>query len=589
MVGTAGDPNNSTMEATSFINDVNRESGCVGGGGGGGGYQGGGGRGGGGGARGGGRGGGGRGRGPDMSRMTSVLSNVMQVDVSENFQFFLYSVAVEDSNGVQVESRHRRKFLFDLGLWNGMLKEMPKKQKDDLRRIVFFQGSFFYSARKIPGLEAGKLPMNLPLSEEAEGDTIKVMQVIHYTTPQELKVKESTPTKDGEVSFDTRCDDCAKCLPDVGALLQHCQQSGHKPVYSATDNAVIGCKPIPANMEVFNSYVNGALQRALGERLARWGTEYIDPENMKEPTDKQGRSLGVRVYEAYSCQFGFIRNSSTDIPRVGLTVDLRAKIVRTMSVLDNLASGKDPKYYNPSHQDQDQARRYWIGEVVISMHDKKCYSVTDLLFNHSAHTLPVEGLGMTHAEYFASRKNITLKYPNAKPMIAVLGRRNQTIFLPPELVAGNELEPRVKQQLPMIASYKPDSRNRAIDKIRSYLIPGAQKSKGAGGLLPALGIQLADGRLSAKAQVLPLPMLMAAGVPVPASKGENWAPLLNRANFNINPNESNEMKVILFHNERIRSAVPVYNKIRDLVNSYKATYRLSIQPFQVVSAGKFLP
>eukprot|EP00751_Fragilariopsis_kerguelensis_P007460 CAMPEP_0170787750 /NCGR_PEP_ID=MMETSP0733-20121128/18470_1 /TAXON_ID=186038 /ORGANISM="Fragilariopsis kerguelensis, Strain L26-C5" /LENGTH=544 /DNA_ID=CAMNT_0011134019 /DNA_START=147 /DNA_END=1781 /DNA_ORIENTATION=- len=37
MVGTAGDPNNSTMEATSFINDVNRESGCVGGGGGGGG------------------------------------------------------------------------------------------------------------------------------------------------------------------------------------------------------------------------------------------------------------------------------------------------------------------------------------------------------------------------------------------------------------------------------------------------------------------------------------------------------------------------------------------------------------------------
>merc|ERR1712238_561946 len=33
------------------------------------------------------------------------------------------------------------------------------------------------------------------------------------------------------------------------------------------------------------------------------------------------------------------------------------------------------------------------------------------------------------------------------------------------------------------------------------------------------------------------------------------------------------------------SAVPVYNKIRDLVNSYKATYRLSIQPVQVVSAG----
>lgn len=253
--------------------------------------------------------------------------------------------------------------------------------------------------------------------------------------------------------------------------------------------------------------------------------------------------------------------------------------------MDNLSKG-DPRYYSPAPRDQDEARRHWIGEVVISMHDKKCYSVTDLMYNHSAQTLPVEGLGMTHAEYFASRKNITLKYPNAKPMIAVLGRRNQTIFLPPELVAGNELEARVKQQLPMIASYKPDSRNQAIDKIRAYLIPGAQKSKGSGGLLPALGIQLADGRLSAKAQVLPLPMLMAAGVQVPVSKGENWAPILSRADFNIDPKESNEMKVILVHNQRIHGAIPVYNKIRDLVNNYNATYRLSDKPCQVISAGK---
>ena len=170
----------------------------------------------------GGGGGGGRGRGgPDMSGMTSCLSNVMQADVAENFQFFLYSVAAEDFNGDQVESRHRRKFLFDLGLWNGVLKEMPDKQKEDLRRVVFFQGSFFYSARRIPELEPDNLPMNLPLTDEAEGDTIKIMQVVHYTTPIELKTKESTSTKVGEVSFDKRCNDCAKCFTDVGALLQH--------------------------------------------------------------------------------------------------------------------------------------------------------------------------------------------------------------------------------------------------------------------------------------------------------------------------------------------------------------------------------
>ena len=56
---------------------------------------------------------------------------------------------------------------------------------------------------------------------ETQGDTIKIMQVVHYTTPIELKTKESTSTKVGEVSFDTRCNDCAKCFTDVGALLQH--------------------------------------------------------------------------------------------------------------------------------------------------------------------------------------------------------------------------------------------------------------------------------------------------------------------------------------------------------------------------------
>ena len=57
--------------------------------------------------------------------------------------------------------------------------------------------------------------------------------------------------------------------------IQSCsQQSGHAPVY--TDDAKEGSglqQPKAAQLEVFNAYVNGALQRALSERLARWGTE----------------------------------------------------------------------------------------------------------------------------------------------------------------------------------------------------------------------------------------------------------------------------------------------------------------------------
>lgn len=156
-----------------------------------------------------------------MSHMKSCLSNVMEADVCENFQFFLYSVAVENDHGEQIESRHRRKYLFDLGLWKGLLKEMPDKEKEDLKRVVFFQGSFFYSARKIPGLEPEKLTLTLPVSDEAEGDTIKVVQVFHYVTPLELKPKVNLESKTDEVSFDKRCNDCTKGFADVGALLQH--------------------------------------------------------------------------------------------------------------------------------------------------------------------------------------------------------------------------------------------------------------------------------------------------------------------------------------------------------------------------------
>ena len=148
----------------------------------------------------------------------------MQADVMENFQFFLYSVGVENDHGELIESRHRRKFLFDLGLWNGVLKDMPDKEKEDLKRVVFFQGSFFYSARRVPGFEPENLPLNLPLSEEAEGDTIKVLQVVHYVTPVELKQKLSTkqePSDDTKISFDKRCNDCTRAFPDTGALLQH--------------------------------------------------------------------------------------------------------------------------------------------------------------------------------------------------------------------------------------------------------------------------------------------------------------------------------------------------------------------------------
>ena len=67
-------------------------------------------------------------------------------------------------------------------------------------------------------------------------------------------------------------------------------------------------------------------------------------------------------------------------------------------------------------------------ETIIYKIDKKGYSVIGFKFDHSAESLPVEGLLIdgkpcSHAKYFQKRKNIHLEYPNARPMVEVLGRR----------------------------------------------------------------------------------------------------------------------------------------------------------------------
>jgi hypothetical protein len=155
-----------------------------------------------------------------MSGMTSALSNIVLANVTQGFQFYLYSVHCEDSNGDHIDSRFRRRFLFDNGFWDGLMKDMPAKEKADLRRVVFFSGSFFFSARPLPNLDPKSFPLTLPVGEMAEGDLIKIMKMEHYTAPSELSVGASD-AKPGEVSFDKRCSNCAKAFVDIGSLLQH--------------------------------------------------------------------------------------------------------------------------------------------------------------------------------------------------------------------------------------------------------------------------------------------------------------------------------------------------------------------------------
>ena len=137
----------------------------------------------------------------------------------------------------------------------------------------------------------------------------------------------------------------------------------------------------------------------------------------------------------------------------------------------------------------------------------------------------------------------------------------------------------------MVASFEPAVRNRAIEKVKKFLVPGAQTSTG-GALLPAVGIILQQHRIVAQATVLSAPVLMAAGIKVPERSAENWAPVLSKANFRIEPRLATQLNVIIFHHKDLAQGVnKVYGKIRDMVNGFNTHYRVGQAPVAVIATG----
>jgi hypothetical protein len=526
------------------------------------------------------------------------LSNIIPAHVSTNFVFYQYGIDVSNHMGQPINSRRRRAELFNIGLFHpetGLLAKngMEESARNDLDRVVFFEGSGVYTAREIPFIDT--FPFTLVSAEQSlNGDVMTITGIKGFSPPKCLVPISQDPTikkEDGftssvpMVTIDIRCANCTKAFSDSAALFSHCQNTGHSPA-TANSNSKSGLVIEPSSNEQFTAFCNVALRKAMSERLAKWGREYIDAKTMTEPKDKRGNSLGVRVFRAYSCDFGLIRPNGKEA-QLALTVDLKAKLIRTKSILDMICEDRDPNNVRFDEYQIRKAKQTFENEVVICTYDKRCYSVTDIDFSHSPASLPIGDSNMSHAEYFIEKKGIPLKYPNSPPMISVLGRNNMIIHLPAELVCCNELDQFVKMQLPMVASFKPHERNAAIEEMKRFLIPGAQKTKGiGGGLLPALGIILANDRIKVNVEVLPLPIIRAAGVEIPEDKGQQWAPLINRANYNVRANEAVTLNVVLvFHHSLGRSIDMIYGKLRDNVNKHQSNYRFGDRPYAYIEAG----
>jgi hypothetical protein len=240
---------------------------------------------------------------------------------------------------------------------------MSDSDKKDLKRHIFFAGSFCFSGRRIPGLEREALPVEIMDGTTTNGDTMRCVDVKHYGPPVELK-ETAPPATSQEIVVDAcRCSGCTRSFGLVEHLLQHCQETGHTPVYPP---AVDG----PAATEVFVAYVNMALQRALGERLKRWGHQFIDERN---PITHE--NLGIDIYESFECNFGLLRKEAGDPSQaqLTLTIDLRAKIMRKTTLLEALSRNRPSSSSGQqwTKQEQDRANRTYVGEQVIYTLERK--------------------------------------------------------------------------------------------------------------------------------------------------------------------------------------------------------------------------
>jgi len=553
------------------------------------------------GGRSGGRGGGGGRNSHIASNPKSAQSNLIPVAMSPNFMFAIYGIKATDKNGEEIQSsggRRRRNEMWTKGFHHMMTKMgRTEKQIKEIERTIFFDGSACYSARPIAGLRSADLPVAIWGGDETTtsgagelGDCLEVVSVEPYAAPIELQRSMPAPPE-GSAAVEHRCGTCpARAFVNAAAMLQHCREQGCTPFYRKPG------LPPPAQPEVFVGYINRAINRAMNERMARWGREYIDPKSFTDPVDNQGRSYGVKLFRAYSCDFGLFRpRPNSKQLEVCLTVDLRAKVMRTKSLLHALIEQvrrgrfEDPIKMRWSNQDKLQAKKKWQSEVVIATYDKRCYTVKDLDFDHSASTLMIEGKGMSHADYFQNKKGIALEYPDAVPMITVIGRSGNDIHLPPELVCGNELDPQIKMKLPLFASFKPEQRTEAMKVIKNFLIPGAQTTREqGGGLLPAIGLRVRDETVSVPVEMIPLPLIMVAGVPLPSSESVKkfWAEPASRANFKVQPGQAVELNVVLIYHRSLKHFTDeVFGRICKTVNTFGSKFRFKEGSFDRIEAG----
>lgn len=350
-------------------------------------------------------------RGADLATIEHVTTNSFPAVLTPNFGFYQVSITIQDPQGKEVDSRFVKRIIFRKAMLDHHLRHLPPEPKRDAYRSYFFVGSYFFAIRNDPPFRTDEKMYRGP-----EG-SLRIGKVQHYTAPLSLVAPQAPvpgTTRLGEVVVDAhRCSHCTRTFSTTQALLAHCANTGHQPVTSPFPVGTADHVPPsrPATMEVLAAYANCILQATLNgdPKLKKWGREHVDLESKTEPTDRNRRPLGIELYKAYSASFsvaavppskdvsGPMRDRSksgggrpksewrgdADIGSVAhgddnatakliLTVDLKAKIMRTRTLLQILCGDRDPDRVTFSPEHQEWAKREWEGKTIIHRHEKRC-------------------------------------------------------------------------------------------------------------------------------------------------------------------------------------------------------------------------
>lgn len=289
--------------------------------------------------------------------VTEVTTNIVEAAVMESFDYYLIGLDAQNKKGEQIDSASRRSALFYMAL-RKVLESLPKAEQDFYLRTTFAQGSCAYAGRRIPGLESHMVLLD---GSTTQGDSLKIVEIERYTAPTCLEVSSASAGA-GQVKIDQlRCQSSARTFSSHEKLLQHCQDTEDTPIVIKEDEPAKVAEPAQ-----FLAYVNSALQRAMGEQLMRWGQDYFDPNDFKE-------DWGLKIFQAISLSFSLGKIAGKKVPKLLLTCDLRSKVMRLHSLLDDVNEKRSKEV---AGNVKSRAIRKWVNEDVIYSSDRKRKSIS---------------------------------------------------------------------------------------------------------------------------------------------------------------------------------------------------------------------